>query len=309
MVTTNDGVTIEVLDYGGKGPDLIFLAGLGSSGHVFDDFSRRFIRDYHVWSITRRGFGGSSRPDPAYASYTADRLGDDVLTVMDQMHIPRAVLAGWSMGGEEISSVATRRPERVAAAVYLDAAYAYAWYAPGNMDPPPSNLFAIVNTMHQKISDAVRPGAVLAETSAKLEDVLNNDLPQLHDHLVAMLALEKSQPPSPPLPPLPPDMLAKINVGQAIMAGEQEYGSLTMPVLAIYAFPHALPPNATPQMILNHDRADQASDGVIRRYQAGNPKARVVRIANAQHAIFRSNPEDVEKEMRAFLASLPQPGH
>lgn len=306
MVTTNDGATLQVLDYGGKGPDLIFLAGLGASGHIFDKFSQRFIADHHVWSITRRGFGASSRPDPADHSYSADRLGDDVLTVMDQMHIARPVLAGWSMGGEEISSVASRHPDRVAGAIYLDAAYAYAWYAPGNMDPPPANLFAIVNAMRQKISDAVRPGTGPAQTSAKLQEVLDKDLPQLHDHLVAMLALEKAEPPPPPLPPLSPAMLAQMAVGQAIMTGEQEYPGLSVPVLAIYAWPHALAPNATPEMIATAKRHEDVNDGLIRRYQAGNPQAHVVRIANAQHAVFLSNPDDVEKDMRAFLATLPR---
>lgn len=38
------------------------------------------------------------------------------------------MLAGHSRAGEELSSVGSRRPERVAELIYLDAGYAYAYY-------------------------------------------------------------------------------------------------------------------------------------------------------------------------------------
>jgi non-heme chloroperoxidase len=60
--------------------------------------------------------------------YSADRLGDDVLAVLDALKLYRPVLAGHSLGGEELSSVGSRHPERVAGLIYLDAGYAYAYY-------------------------------------------------------------------------------------------------------------------------------------------------------------------------------------
>ena len=47
-----------------------------------------------------------------------------------------------------------------------------------------------------------------------------------------------------------------------------------------------------------------ANAGLIARYRAGNPAAHVVVIANAQHAVFKSNPDDTAREMDAFLATL-----
>jgi pimeloyl-ACP methyl ester carboxylesterase len=38
------------------------------------------------------------------------------------------VLAGHSLTGEELSSVESRHPERVAGLIYLDAGYSYAYY-------------------------------------------------------------------------------------------------------------------------------------------------------------------------------------
>jgi len=39
FVTVQHGVRLEVLDWGGSGPPLIFLAGLGGTGHSFDGFA------------------------------------------------------------------------------------------------------------------------------------------------------------------------------------------------------------------------------------------------------------------------------
>lgn len=38
-ITVQNGVTLEVLDCGGKGPPIVMLAGLGDTAHVFDTFA------------------------------------------------------------------------------------------------------------------------------------------------------------------------------------------------------------------------------------------------------------------------------
>src|SRR5579862_79057 len=132
FVTVEDNVRLEVLDWGGSGRPVVFLAGLGDTAHIFDDFAPKLTPEYHVYGITRRGYGASSAPA---SEYTADRLGDDVLAVLDALKIERPVLVGHSIGGEELSSVASRHPERVSGLIYLDAAYAYAYYDPRLGDP------------------------------------------------------------------------------------------------------------------------------------------------------------------------------
>ncbi|UFH57788.1 alpha/beta fold hydrolase [Spirosoma sp. KNUC1025] len=39
LVSVADSVTLEVLDWGGEGQALVFLAGLGNTAHVFDEFA------------------------------------------------------------------------------------------------------------------------------------------------------------------------------------------------------------------------------------------------------------------------------
>ncbi|HEX4577757.1 MAG TPA: alpha/beta fold hydrolase, partial [Edaphobacter sp.] len=83
FVTVDQDVRLEVLDWGGTGRPLVFLTGLGNNAHVYDSFAPKFTANYHVYGITRRGFGASSKPAPEVSNYTADRLGDDVLAVID----------------------------------------------------------------------------------------------------------------------------------------------------------------------------------------------------------------------------------
>src|SRR5882762_4561687 len=125
FVTVDDNVKLEVLDWGGSGRPLVLLSGLGNTAHVFDDFAPKLTSDYHVYGITRRGFGASNVPA---SGYSADRLGDDVIAVLDALKLDRPVLVGHSIAVEELSSVSTRHPERVAGLIYLDAAYSNAFY-------------------------------------------------------------------------------------------------------------------------------------------------------------------------------------
>ena len=81
-----------------------------------------------MYGITRRGFGASNAPAPDKDNYSADRLGDDILAVIDALKLNRPVLVGHSIAGEELSSIGSRHPERVAGLIYLDAAYGYAYY-------------------------------------------------------------------------------------------------------------------------------------------------------------------------------------
>ncbi|AOS46311.1 Tropinesterase [Lacunisphaera limnophila] len=127
-VTVDKDVRVQVVDWGGSGRPLVFLPGLGSTARsAFDRFAPKFVSGYHVYGITRRGFGSSSRPD---TGYSADRLGDDVVAVLDALKLHQPVLVGHSIGGQELSSVGSRYPERIAGLVYLDAAYDYAFYSP-----------------------------------------------------------------------------------------------------------------------------------------------------------------------------------
>jgi pimeloyl-ACP methyl ester carboxylesterase len=141
FVTVDPDVKLEVLDWGGpsSGRAVVLVPGLGNTAHIFDVVALKLAEHYHVFGVTRRGFGASSAPASGYG---ADTLGDDVLAVIDKLAISKPVLAGHSLGGEELSSIGSRHPEKVAGLIYLDAGYSYAFYVPGIdpfPEPPPPN--------------------------------------------------------------------------------------------------------------------------------------------------------------------------
>ena len=120
FVTVDGDIRLEVLDWGGHGRTLVFLAGLGNTAHVFDEFALRFTDRFRVVGITRRGFGASSRPSIGFG---AQRLAEDVVAVIEALHVERPVLVGHSIAGEELSYIAARGGNLIGGLVYLDAAY------------------------------------------------------------------------------------------------------------------------------------------------------------------------------------------
>jgi len=127
FVTVDSGVKLEVVDWGGKGPTLVFLAGLQDVAHGFDYFAPRFTDRYHVIGITRRGYGASSQTATGYD--IATRLADD-RAVLDSLHLDQVALVGHSMAGDELTAFAGAYPERVTRLVYLDAVYDHSTLGP-----------------------------------------------------------------------------------------------------------------------------------------------------------------------------------
>jgi non-heme chloroperoxidase len=132
MIPVEKDVSLEVLDWGGTGRPLVLLTGLPDTAHVFDDFAPKLTAWYHVYGITRRGRGVSSKPEPNATNYTADRLGEDVLAVIAALHLNKPVVAGHSIAGEELSYIGSHHPEKVAGLIYLEAGYPYALYDQAN---------------------------------------------------------------------------------------------------------------------------------------------------------------------------------
>jgi pimeloyl-ACP methyl ester carboxylesterase len=299
FITVEPGVKLEVLDWGGSGRPVVFLAGLGNTAHVFDKFVPQLTAKYHVYGITRRGFGFSSRPP---SGYTADRLGDDVLAVLDSLKLDRPVLAGHSIAGEELSSIGSRHPERVAGLIYLDAGYPYAFYdrAHGNFNMDLAQL--------RRNLERLQSATSVSDARQLSRELLDADLPVFEKSL---RDFEKNLPPPPATPvasPPPPPPSAQMAISNAILQGEQKYIDIRTPVLAIYALPHKPPPNMPSDSAVRAAfiARDSASTGLqAEAFERGVPSARVVRLPNADHFVFNSNEADVLREMRAFIDGLP----
>jgi non-heme chloroperoxidase len=117
-------VQLEVIDWGGRGPALLLLAGLGESGHIYNDLAPGLTDGFRVVALTRRGHGASSRADSS--TCVLDMLVADIAAVMDSLQLKRASLIGHSIAGAEITRFAARWPDRTDKLVYLDASHDFA---------------------------------------------------------------------------------------------------------------------------------------------------------------------------------------
>ena len=290
MVPIEKDVTLEVVDWGGDGPPLIFLSGLGGTAHDFDGFAEKFTARHHVYGITRRGFGASSVPPPTDANYDADRLGDDVLAVIDTLHIQKPVLAGHSIAGEELSSVGTRHPETIAGLIYLDSLYQYAFANPAQADLALDSALVRrdLDRMLDLQNDPARWRALIAGIQARLPH-LQTALQETDDMLAGA-------PDGPAVAEKPAEL-----AGDKIMANPHRYGVAPVPILAVIAMPRRCQPNCD-KPFMKRIMANDAARADL--FEKSAPNARVIRIANASHYIWGSNEAQVEQEMTAFMDGL-----
>jgi pimeloyl-ACP methyl ester carboxylesterase len=113
-----NGIRLHYLDWGGCGPVLLFLTGMGSSAYIFSKIAPRFTDRFHVLALTRRGHGDSDYPE---TGYDANTLTEDLRQFMDCLGIQTASLAGHSLAGVELTHFAATYPQRVDRLIYLDA--------------------------------------------------------------------------------------------------------------------------------------------------------------------------------------------
>ncbi len=119
---TSNGIHLNYLDWGGPGPALILIHGSSDNPHTFDDIGPAFTDRFRVIAYARRGHGLSDAKGP----YNTVTFTEDLHGLMDALGISKAHLAGWSMGGNEVTAMASVHPEMVDRIVYLDGAYDWA---------------------------------------------------------------------------------------------------------------------------------------------------------------------------------------
>jgi pimeloyl-ACP methyl ester carboxylesterase len=283
------GARLEVLDWGGTGPPLVFLSGLQDVAHGFDDLAPEFTKDHHVLAVTRRGYGASSQPKGGYD--LAGRVAD-LRAVLDSLGLQRVALVGHSIAGDELTAFAGTYPSRVTRLVYFDAAYDHSNLQQmlGGFPPPPP----------MQPRDSASPRAV----QAYLQRVYGMHIPETQlraiarydssGHLVADVT--------------PPTIDSLILAG----CGHPHYAAVRAPALVIYAvvdsvgqiFPFYTALDAP------HQQAARRFTAALQRW-AGTERARVRReltsaqlleLHGANHYVFDSNRSEVIQAMRAFLA-------
>jgi 3-oxoadipate enol-lactonase len=118
--TTDDGCRLSFSLAGSEtAPALVLAGSLGTDRSLWDAQIDAFAERYRVITYDTRGHGESDAPE---GDYTIDRLGRDVLSLMDHVGVRRAHLGGVSIGGLTALWLGVHAPDRVARLVLANTA-------------------------------------------------------------------------------------------------------------------------------------------------------------------------------------------
>jgi pimeloyl-ACP methyl ester carboxylesterase len=304
FVTVQKDIQLEVLDWGGEGRPLVLLAGLGGTAHDFVEFGPKLTKSYHVYGITRRGFGASSTPPAVPENYTANRLADDVLAVCDTLQLIRPVLAGHSIAGQELSSIGSRHPAKVAGLIYLDATSAYAYY-----DRAQGDFLLDLFELQEKLAQLGSRNPVTNNGPADIRPIVKELRETLLPQFEKVLQRweRDTQGLAPPPPARPGERTPREWAAPLVFGGQQKFTKIEAPVLAIIAVPHDLSHIRDAAVRAKAEAWDEERmSAQAKAFEAGVPSARVVRLAHANHLVFQSNEQEVLREINSFIATLPR---
>ena len=315
LVTVEEGVQVEVLDWGGSGPALVLLAGGGATAHQYDDLAPALSARHRVVGVTRRGHRGSSA---ARGGYGVGRLAEDVMRVIDSVGLSNPVVIGHSFAGEEMHVLGARHSANIRGLVYVDAAF-------DRGDDTDNEAFnAVARTVPAAPSAKAADKASFTALRAYLEKYggagpdgyLRTRYRANADGSIAGLWI--------------PDPSIVQAMRKEMRAAYNPYNPerIRVPALALYAVPKSaddlmrrgssdrLP---SPELV-----AEAADDPAIRErveklflltrervrkhakwFEAFAERGRVVELSGT-HDLIVSNPRQVLEEIQTFLASLPE---
>lgn len=204
---------------------------------------------------------------------------------------------GHSIGGEELSSVVSRQPDRVAGLIYLEAAYPYAF--DNGKGPSMKDLQELQGPQFPP------PGeADLASYGA-----LQNNFERMNGFRFPESELR-----------LQWDSTPDGRVGKQhnfpgsslLLTDMKKYTDIPVPALVIFANPHSQGPwidNNIDPAVRQAAKAYKVAlmalvDSQEKAFVSGVPSAHVITLPGAHHYVFLSNEADVLREMHSFLASL-----
>jgi pimeloyl-ACP methyl ester carboxylesterase len=119
--TVRDGLRLHYRDYRGSAekPPILCLHGLTRNARDWAEFGERYSPAHRVLAIEFRGRGGSDY-DPQPNRYNPLTYAGDVIELLDQLGVPRAIFVGTSLGGLVTMTIAATVPQRIHATILND---------------------------------------------------------------------------------------------------------------------------------------------------------------------------------------------
>jgi pimeloyl-ACP methyl ester carboxylesterase len=120
-LVVRDGLKLHYRDYPGASdrPPILCLHGLTRNSRDFADFAKRYSPAFRVLALEFRGRADSDY-DPLPMRYNPLTYAGDVLELLDQLSLDRAIFVGTSLGGLVTMTIAAMAPQRIAGTILND---------------------------------------------------------------------------------------------------------------------------------------------------------------------------------------------
>ena len=137
LITTADNTQLYVKDWG-EGRPVVLIHGWPLNADSWETQALGLAEaGYRVVSYDRRGFGRSGQP---YGGYDYDTMSDDLAAIIDGLSLSDAAIAGFSMGGGEVSRYMSRHNGKgVKQAMLISSIAPYMLQADDNPDGVPES--------------------------------------------------------------------------------------------------------------------------------------------------------------------------
>jgi pimeloyl-ACP methyl ester carboxylesterase len=187
-----EGARIHYAAYGSGLAVILLHGGLGHGGNWGYQVPAVVGSDYRAVVIDSRGHGRSTRDERPF-SY--ELMADDVLAVMDALHLEHAALVGWSDGACTALILAAKAPGRVASVFFFAC----------NMDPSGAKAFEATPALDRCFSRHMKDYAELSATPGEFKEFVTD-----------VSLMQRTQ------PDYSEQDLAKINVPVVIVQSEHD---------------------------------------------------------------------------------------
>jgi 2-succinyl-6-hydroxy-2,4-cyclohexadiene-1-carboxylate synthase len=259
------------IETGGSGPPLVLLHGFTGSSASWTRHIPVFGTRYTVVAIDLLGHGASDAPAEPLR-YRIDEAAQDILGVLDHLAIARASVLGYSMGGRLALVLATMAPERIDRLVLESA-------SPGLQDPAEREERM---TRDSALADAIERDGVAAFV----------DRWERHPLFASQVRLAPSD----------RDMLRAVRLAHSargLANSLRGMGQGAQPPL------HGrLPILSVPALVIV-GALDTAYVAIGRGMSRLIPRARLVIVPDAGHAVHLEQPDAFRQAVLEFLEGVP----
>jgi 3-oxoadipate enol-lactonase len=257
-----NGVKIYYETYG-QGFPIVFLHPFSTNGYIwyFQTFS--FARTNQCVVIDERGHGRSDKPQQGYA---IKEMAADVIAVLDELKLDKAVLVGNSIGGMIVMQLNLDYPERVVGNVIVSSGTNL------GAGMPPEAMAAF-----QQDAEAAFGGLMEGAVSAKTK----RERPEILDLMKAQFAVEAN---------FPRYVFAA--------AGADPNGVFNWNITT------RLKEIRKPTLVLAGEE-DQGTPVAVNKFLADNiPGAQLRVVKDVGHFYQLENPPEFNRELRQFLTQV-----